>query len=263
MVLNKIVHWLDWHAALLATAVFGAATLGFIALKLDETVPQRNPRATEPAQVLANWGRLLRHPTFRAWTALLCLSYGGIFFVLAGSSFVFIDRLGLSRVGYGLVLSTLSLAYIGGTLLCRRLLLRHGLRGAARRGAWFSLAGALGIGAASLAGVESVWAIIVPQWLFAIGHGVNQPCGQAGVVGPFPEKAGTAASLSGFAMMATAFAVSLWLGHMLVHSVLAMTLGVSVFGIALAGVAWTLVQRDGDPAAAWQPPAGAAPVRCS
>ena len=50
----------------------------------------------------------------------------------------------------------------------------------------------------SLAGIHSIWAIVLPQYLFAIGHGVHQPCGQAGAVGPFPEKAGTAASLSVF-----------------------------------------------------------------
>jgi MFS transporter, DHA1 family, multidrug resistance protein len=255
-----LVHWFDWHAALLATAVFGAATLGFIALKLEETVPQRNPLAMRPAHVVGNWGHLLRHPTFRAWTTLLCFSYGGVFFVLAGSSFVFINRLGLSRVEYGIVLSTVSMAYVAGTMLCRRLLLRHGLRGTVKRGACFSLAGGLGVGGLSLAGVDSVWAIVLPQLLFALGHGVHQPCGQAGVVGPFPEKAGTAASLSGFAMMTTAFAISVWLGHTLDHSALPMTLGIALFSVGVAASAWTLVQRHGDPASAWAAPQAAAAV---
>ena len=73
----------------------------------------------------------------------------------------------------------------------------------------------------------------------------------AGVGGPFPDKAGTAASVSGFVMMLTAFFVGLWLGRMLDHSVLPMTLGIGAFSIVLAAVAWTLVQRDGDPAAAF------------
>jgi DHA1 family bicyclomycin/chloramphenicol resistance-like MFS transporter len=101
--------------------------------------------------------------------------------------------------------------------------------------------------ALSLAGVVSVWAIMLPQWLFALGHGVHQPCGQAGAIGPFPDKAGTAASLSGFAMMLTAFGVGQWLGHTLGHSVLPLTLGVGLFSIVLATVAWTLIQRHGEP----------------
>ena len=103
--------------------------------------------------------------------------------MLAGSSFVFIGVLGVSRSAYGLILASMSVAYIGGTFLCRRLLLRYGLRGAVRRGAWFSLAGGASMVGLSLAGVHTVWALLLPQYLFAIGHGIHQPCGQAGAIG--------------------------------------------------------------------------------
>ena len=122
--------------------------------------------------------------------------------MLAGSSFVFIDVLGVAaprlRRDPRLDVGRLHRRHV----LCRRLLPRHGLRGAVRRGAWFTLAGGLGMAGLSLAGVHTVWAILLPQYLYAIGHGMHQPCGQTGAIGPFPEKAGTAASLSGFAMTA-------------------------------------------------------------
>ena len=240
-----VVQWLHWQAALLVLALFGAAALALVALQYQETVPLRNPQATRLAPLLKNWSAVLTNPTFRAWVALLCCTFGGLFFLLAGSSFVFIEVLGSSRVAYGVILATSSLAYVAGTWLCRRLLLSHGLRGAVRRGAWFSLAGGLGMAALSLAGVYSVWAIIVPQWLYAIGHGIHQPCGQAGAVGPFPEKAGTAASVSGFLMMLTASGVGLWLGRSLNGTVFPVTLGVGVFSVLVTLVAWTLVQRHG------------------
>ena len=240
-----VVQWLHWQAALLVLALFGVVALALVALRYEETVPQRNPQATRLATLLKNWGAVLANPTFRAWVALLCCTFGGLFFLLAGSSFVFIEVLGSSRVAYGIILATSSLAYVAGTWLCRRLLLRHGLRGAVRRGAWFSLAGGLGMAGLSLAGVYSVWAIIVPQWLYAIGHGIHQPCGQAGAVGPFPEKAGTAASVSGFLMMLAASGVGLWLGRNLNGTVFPVTLGVGVFSVLVTLVAWTLVQRHG------------------
>ena len=172
-----------------------------------------------------NWSHVVANPTFRAWALLSACTYGGLF-LLAGSSFVFINVLGTSRVAYGAILGSVSLAYIGGTMLCRRLLTRYGLRGAVKRGAWFTLAGGVGMAALSLAGVHSVWAIVLPQYLYAIGHGVHQPCGQAGAVGPFPEKAGTAASLSGFAMTLSALGVGLWLGRHLDGTVYPLTLGI-------------------------------------
>ena len=78
-------------------------------------------------------------------------------------------------------------------------------------------------------------------------HGQRRTAGQVGVIGPFRDKAGTAASLSGFFMMLTAFVVGLWLGHSLNGTVYPLTLGVATFSVAIAAVAWTLVQRHGDP----------------
>lgn len=245
-----LVHWLNWHAALLAVALYGALTLAFIAWRYEETVPARNPQATRIGPLLANWATVLRDPTFRAWTLLSGFAYGGLFFLLAGSSFVFIDVLGTSRVGYGFIMLTNSAAYVAGTFLCRRLLLRHGLRGAVRLGAGFTLVGGLSMAGLSLAGVHTVWAIVLPQWVYAVGHGIHQPCGQAGAVGPFPEKAGTAASLSGCHMMLVAFGVGQFLGATMNGTVYPMTLGIGVLAVLLAATAWTLVQRHGDPHAA-------------
>jgi len=242
-----LLEWLDWHAVLLVLALFGAGTLAFIAWRFEETVPAKNRAATHARALLRNWAAVLANPTFRAWAALSFLTYGGLFFLLAGSSFVFIEVLGTSRLAYGAILGSASVAYIGGTMLCRRLLVRYGLRGAVRRGAWFTLAGGLTMAGLSLAGVHSVWAIVLPQYLYAIGHGVHQPCGQAGAVGPFPEKAGTAASLSGFAMTVSALLVSLWLGRNLDGTVYPLTLGIGAVSVVLAAVAWTLVQRHGEP----------------
>ena len=64
-----LVQWSGWHAAMLMTALYGAGLLAFIALRFEETVPQRDPLATRPGRVLCTWGELARHPTFRAWTA--------------------------------------------------------------------------------------------------------------------------------------------------------------------------------------------------
>jgi len=248
-----IVQWFSWHAVLTVLAVFGAITLALIVWRFEETVPQRNPSATQIVPMLRNWVSLARHPTFQAWAALSALTYGGLFIVLAGSSFVFIDVLGVSRVGYGAFLLSSSLAYTTGTFLCRWLLLTRGLRGAVAVGGALSLAGGLSMAALSLLGVHSAWAITVPQWLYALGHGIHQPCGQAGAVGPFPEKAGTAASLSGFGMTLSAFAVGLWLGRNFNGTVYPLTLGVGAFGVGIALVAWTLVQRHGDPHATSTP----------
>ena len=247
---GAIVHWLDWHAALMTLAAFGAAALALIALRFVETVPLRNPNATRLAPLLANWAQILAHPTFRAFASLLSMSYAGLFILLAASSFVFIDVLGVSRIACGAILASNSIFYVAGTFLCRRLLTHHGLRQTVAIGGALSLAGGLITATLSLLGAHevSVWSLIVPAWIYMLGHGIHQPCGQAGAVGPFPDKAGTAASLSGFLMMAVAFGVGLLLGRGLNGTVFPLTLGLGLFGIGVATVAWTQVRRHGEPA---------------
>jgi MFS transporter, DHA1 family, multidrug resistance protein len=252
-----LVQLLDWRATLAGVALLGAATLTFIALRFDETLTQLNRDATRLAPLLANWRQILKHPTFRAFALLLSMTYGGLFILLAASGFVYIDVLGVSRLGLGAILASNSLSYIVGTLLCRRLLARLGLRRTVAVGGALSLAGGVGTAALSLLGAHdvTVWAVIVPTWAYTLGHGIHQPCAQVGVVGPFPDKAGTAASLSGFLMMALAFCIGLVLGHSLDGTVYPLTLGLGIFGCGCAGVAWTLVRRHGEPAHALLPQA--------
>jgi DHA1 family bicyclomycin/chloramphenicol resistance-like MFS transporter len=247
---GAIVHWFNWHAAMLVPALFGAASLAFITLRFVESVPQTNREATRLAPLLRNWWQIVSHPTFRAYTLLMCMTYAGLFTMLAASSFVYIGVLGLSRLACGAILAVHSLFYVVGTVLCRRLLLRYGLRPTVAIGGAFSLAGGLITALLSLIGAHhvSAWSAVAPIWLFMIGHGIHQPCGQAGAVGPFPDKAGTAASVSGFFMMAVAFAVGLFLGRHLNGTVFPLTLGLGAFGIGAATVAWTLVRRHGEPA---------------
>ncbi len=53
-----------WRATLLGVAVFGAITLGIIALRFEETVPPANRRAMHPVLLAQTWVQILRHPTF-------------------------------------------------------------------------------------------------------------------------------------------------------------------------------------------------------
>jgi len=232
-----------WRAALTLVALAGAATLAFVALRLPETLLQKNPHATALASLFAAWWQIGRHPTFIAWTLLTACSYGGLFVVLAGSSFVYMDMLGLSAAAYGGAMATGSVSYLAGTVVCRRWIARFGMAGTVKRGAVFTLAGGALIVGLALAGVHAVWAVLLPQWLFAFGHGMHQPCSQAGAVGPFPRSAGAASALAGFVLALTAFCVGRWLGTALAGEVLPYALGIGFWALLTSIVAWTLVQR--------------------
>jgi len=237
-----------WRIALAALAVFGAATLALVGLRFEESLAQKNPLALRPGTLLRTWLSILRNPTFLAFSALTAASYGGLFTFLAASSFVFIRVLGLSKTGYGLVMFSMCFCYLAGTFICRRLLPRFGVRRSVAIAACLSLTGGTSMGILAWAGVQNVWAIMLPFYLFMLGHGVHQPCGQSGAVGPFPQAAGAASALNGFLMMLVAFGMGGWLGTHMDGTVKPLTHGVWFWSALIATTAWTVVRKYGEPA---------------
>jgi len=237
--------WFNWRMALLAVAIFGAICLAVVGLKFKKTLAHKNLAALQPATVVRTWALILKHPTFLAFSLLSAASYGGLFTLLAASSFVFIQVLGLSTPMYGVVMFTNSLFYILGTFLCRYWLPRLGVRRAVALAGGLSLSGGTLMAALALAGWHNVWAILLPQCLFMLGHGIHQPCSQSGAIGPFPKSAGAASAMNGFFMMLAAFAMGGWLGAHLDGTVYPMVLGIWFWSVLLALTAWTLVQKYG------------------
>jgi len=235
-----------WRIALMAPALFGALTLALIAWRFGETLTRRNPDALRLGTLAGTWAMVLRNPTFLAFSALTTAAYGLLFTFLATSSFVFIQVLGLTKTQYGLVMLWNSLAYIVGTFVCRRWLPRYGVRGSVARASLLTLAGGTAMGVLALAGVQSVLAIVAPATLTMLAHGVHQPCGQTGAVGPFPQAAGAASALNGFVMMLAAFGIGGWLGTRMDGTVMPLVLGMWFWSVCIALIAWTLVRRYGE-----------------
>ena len=235
--------WFGWRGALAVVAAVGGLTLAFIAWRLPETLLHKNPHVMRPGPLLRAWWDIGRHPVFLAWGLLVGCTYGGLFTILAASSFVYMEVLGLSPTAYGAAMALGSLSYLGSTFVCRRWIKRFGMAGAVRRGARFTLAGGLSVAALAAAEVHTTWAVLVPQCLFLVGHGIHQPCGQAGVVGPFPRHAGAASALAGLLLALIAFAMGRWLGVAMDGSLRPMAYGLAFWALMTCAVAWLLVQR--------------------
>jgi MFS transporter, DHA1 family, multidrug resistance protein len=238
--------YLGWRWALGWIAVVGAGTLALVALRFQETLPLHRRAPLDVRTIAANCAVILRHPTFLANSALATASYAGLFTFLAASSFVFLQVIGLTRTQYGLLMASTAVLYISGTFVCRQLLPRLGLRRTVAVAGGIALAAGTLMGGLALAGVHTTWALLLPFWLYMLGHGISQSCGQSGSVAPFPKAAGAASALNGFLMMLAAFAVGAWVGRRLDGTVFALTQGVWFWSACVAGVAWTVMQRHGE-----------------
>jgi MFS transporter, DHA1 family, multidrug resistance protein len=238
--------WFGWRMAMVSLSVFGAVTLAMVVWRFEESLKHRNPLALQPATLVRTWAAIVRNPTFWAYALLATCSYGGLFTFLATSSFVFIKVLGLSKTQYGLVMSSMSFSYIIGTFMCRSLLLRFGVQRTVLLGGWLTLVAGVLLAALAANGVQAVWAIMGPFYIFMLGHGVHQSCGQSGATGPFPQAAGAASALAGFFMMVAAFAMGAWIGTHMDGTVKPLAYGVAFWAGLIVLTAWVLVQRYGE-----------------
>ncbi len=237
---------LGWRACLVAVGACAGLTWCWVALRLPETLAQRNAQALHGPALRRNAATVLTHPTFRAWTLLVASTYGGLFVLLSASSYAYIGVLGLTSAQYGMALAWGSFVYLLGTFVCRRWLRLHGMAGAVRRGAAFTLAGGAGMAVCGFMAAPPLAAVLLAQSLYTFGHGVHQPCGQAGAVGPFPQMAGMASALAGCILALVAFFVGLWLGSALDGTLRPLGIGLAAAAGATATVAWTLVRRHGE-----------------
>ena len=237
-----MVAYFSWHATFIVIGIFAVAAGAWVWFFYDESRPQAAPVDASALTSSATFA-VLKGPRFRAWTAMLIATYSTLFCFLLSSGFVFIKVFGFSPLTCGLVLAGNSIFYICGTYFCRWLLHREGPDRAVRTSAMFALVGAAFMLAVALVAGPQPWAMIVGQYAIALSHGVNQPCGQAGAIGDFPEHAGRAAALSGFAMMVAAFICGQLMAPSLGTSAWPLVISNTLGSAAIALVAWVLVPR--------------------
>jgi DHA1 family bicyclomycin/chloramphenicol resistance-like MFS transporter len=194
-----VVHWLSWRWALGCMALYGMVVYAVCFVSFAET--QRAGHATVRGSIL----QVFRSRSFWAWTAMSTMAFTGIFCFLLLSSVVYVQYLGLSTLAYGWVPASGSLVYVCSTIFCRKLLRKRTPVRAVQIGSLFSVAGVGILLAACMFAPHAIWPLLLGHWVFALGHGIHQPCSQAGAVGDFPHLAGRAVAWSGFVTMAVAF----------------------------------------------------------
>lgn len=235
-----------WRSSFATLAAFSLVLACLAAVKLRETNTRRNPHALKLAPMLCTYASVARSPAFRAYTMSAAATYAGLFAFLSGSSFVLIDVLGQTPIGFALWFSAMVLGYVIGTLVCRRLLAAHGIQRTVYAGATIQAAAGITMATLALAGVHLPVAIGAPMFFIGLSHGIIQPPVQSGAVAPFAHAAGAAAALLGFTMMLVATCIGIWIGASYNGSVYPLTLTICACGLASAAIAFTLVRKDGD-----------------
>lgn len=202
-----------WQSIFWAISLYGAIALFCAATRLPESHPPANRTNHGPLAMLQTYVMLLKHRRYVGFVLCQTFSYSGIFCFISGSSFVFINILGVAPAHFGWCFSVFVIGYLIGTVISTRLTHRVGIDRMVRLGAAVALFSTLALVAIAVL-APTIPGLLAPLMVYMIGIGMASPNSQAGAIGPFPAAAGAASSLLGFLQMSIAAGVGAFLGHL-------------------------------------------------
>mgnify|MGYP003626920201 CR=1 FL=1 len=238
-----IVTWADWRMNFWVLTGFGGLVLVVALLFLGESNRFKDPTATDFGALAKNFGTMFRHRIFVGFLLTNVCMFAGLFSWLLGSSFVLIDRMGLTPLEYGIAFGIASVGFLSGAQTAARLVRRLGIEGMCVIGAGCAAVGGLAILVLLWAGADTPVAVMVPTIIYFFGMGIAVPNLQAGAVSPFPRNAGAASSLIGLFQYAASGAATLVLGLFGFDPALMMATLMGVSGIAAVIAFYMLVWR--------------------
>jgi DHA1 family bicyclomycin/chloramphenicol resistance-like MFS transporter len=207
---------------------------------LGESNAHRDPEATRPRRIAGNFGDLLSARLYLGYLLCFSFAYAALFSFISGSSFVLIELHGLSPQWYGASFGFVVTGYIAGTVASGRLKL--GPPRMVLMGALLGTAAGTLMAVLALAGVHSVWAILLPMVVFMVATGLVMPNAIGGALAPYPKMAGAASALMGFVQMSLSALVGIAVGHAYAGTAIPMATAIALCGWAVLGSYFWLVR---------------------
>jgi MFS transporter, DHA1 family, multidrug resistance protein len=231
-----------WRASFILMGVAAVLAMLMAGRLLPETLRQRVAEPFSLKFLLKSYGLLLRHRAFLAYLAIVTVTYAGLFAWISGASVVLQRVYGLSPVTFGFSFSLGAAGYMAGAASAARLVLRLGLDRTMGLGVTLLAVGGLSLAAVVATHIANgVWLVVVMA-VYLAGMGLSMPQALAGALTPFPDRAGTAASLMGLVQQTAAALVAAIVGNYLGRSAWPVA-GVVVTMGCLACLIWVLTRR--------------------
>jgi len=203
-----------WRASFHVLSVFGTVVLALTIWRLPETNPRSARDGTETANLMSGFAALVRQPRFIGYTLTLGFCSAVFFSFIAGAPFIMTEVLFRSPLDYGLWFMLISVGYMTGNFLSGRYSQKIGIDRMITIGNALTIAGALIMLAAALAGALTPFTLFAPMLIVTLGNGMTIPNGIAAAISVLPGTIGAAAGLSGFFQMAIGATASQFTGFM-------------------------------------------------
>lgn len=234
-----------WRASFAVMALFGAVALLGTRLRLPETLRERLAEPFTAAAIFGGFGAMLKHRGYVVAMATMSLAFSGIFAFISGSSFVLQETYGLGEIAYGVSFGAGAAMLWTGNLVSQWATPRLGVRRVLAIASVLTATGGLVMVGAVLAmpgllGRPTALAVVLPYMVFMLGAGPVLPLATVQALQPFPERAGTAASLLGCVQLTAGslagVGVGLWLQA--APGALPLALAIALAGTGVAAAQW-------------------------
>jgi DHA1 family bicyclomycin/chloramphenicol resistance-like MFS transporter len=230
-----------WRANFICMSVGGLIALLVAGRLLPETLrPDNRASPLSFFSMMRGYGAVARHRGFLVYLGIITTTYAGLFAWVSGASVVLQGVYGLSAVAFGFTFALGAAGYMLGAMIATRLVVRLGLDRTIGVGVVVIAAGGLSLALAVATGVPGLW-LVAAMALYLAGVGLAMPQAMAGALTPFPDCAGTAASLMGLVQQALAAVIAAVIGAYLVQSAWPVT-GVVVAMGCLTFLLWALTR---------------------
>ncbi|WP_291984786.1 multidrug effflux MFS transporter [Candidatus Accumulibacter sp. ACC007] len=231
-----------WQSNFVILLLVCAVQVIAVAHLLRESNVQRNPRATHPRQLLANFRLLLANRSYLGYVLTFSFSYSALFAFISASSFVLSERYGLTPEVYGMSFGLVVAGYVVGSLASGRLVKRFGGDTLLAFGACLGAVAGASMAALEFSGANSIAAILAPMFFCTVATGLVMPNAIAKALAPYPAMAGSASALMGCVQMTLAAVVGIAVGHALPSGGGALAAGVATC-TALAPLSYLMLIR--------------------
>jgi MFS transporter, DHA1 family, multidrug resistance protein len=188
-----------WRASFILLVIFAVFVGSIAARLLPETLHKRTPGPFSLAAMGVLYRSVMQHRGFLAHLGILTTSFVGLYAWVSAASIVMQGIYGLSPIAFGATYAVGAAGYMLGTGLAARIVMRVGLDRTIGIGAVTLAAGGLAVAAVVALGLGHVAWLVGAMTIYLAGLGLAMPQTMAAALTPFPDRAGTASSLMGFA----------------------------------------------------------------
>ncbi|MEY3182828.1 MAG: hypothetical protein RLZ35_813 [Pseudomonadota bacterium] len=191
--------YLGWRYIFLFTACYGILVLMFVTRLLhDKPTAHVRPMETLTDNTQSSLISLvLKNKIFWGYTLIVAMAFAAFRTYTAESPFVF-HQMGFSSLEIGHFYLPLSLAYVAGNLVTKKLLLRYSVDNLIKLGLQIMLVGSLLMVGLGLLAVSHPAAIFLSMSMITFSNGFLIPCGNAAALTSVPSRlTSIAASLVG------------------------------------------------------------------